>query len=166
MASKNVIPEHILPQNITARLNSDTPDLKIGDLVKIWRGGYTDDLWANRIGMVTKIIKCPLYRDTGRLCAMRWEYEVLWSNAPTDEEYEEAGLANRKNRDYDPGTKIGTHPQSDLRFADHDLNVIFVALMEDYYHINNLKYRSEKVDRSKFKELPIPKHLLKQLISY
>lgn len=161
MASK-----HILPQNITARLNSDTPDFKVGDLVKIHRGGYTDDLWANRIGIITKTIKSPLYRDTGKLSAMRWVYEVHWANGPTDEEYEEAGLANRKNRDYDHVTKMGKHPQCDLRFADHDLNVIFVALMEDDYHINNLKYRSEKVDRSKFKELPIPKHLLKQLISY
>ena len=153
-----------VPKHITARLNSDTPDLKVGDLVSIHRGGYTDDLWADRIGMVTKIIKSPLYRDTGRLCAMRWVYEVLWSNAPTDEEYEEAGLANRKNHDYNPGTKIGRHPQCDLRFADHDLNVIFIALMEDDYHINNLKYRSPKVDRSKFKDLPIHKHLLEQLI--
>ena len=148
----------------TARLNSDTPDFKIGDLVSIRRNGYTDDLWANRTGFVTKIIKPPLYRDTGRLSAMRWEYEVLWANAPTDEEYEKAGLANRKNGDYDPGTKIGTHPQCNLSFADYRLNVIFIALMEDDYQVNNLKYRSEKVDRSKFKNLPIHKHLLKQLI--
>ena len=151
-------------KRVTARLNSDTPDFKIGDLVSIRRNGYTDDLWANRTGFVTKITKSPLYRDSGKLSAMRWVYEVLWANAPTDEEYEKAGLANRKNRDYDPSTKIGTHNQCDLGFADYRLNVVFIALMEDDYQVNNLKYRSEKVDRSKFKNLPIHKHLLKQLI--
>ena len=151
-------------KHVTARLNSDTPDFKIGDLVTHRPNTYTDKVWYDRIGMVTKIIKSPLYRDTGRLSAMRWVYEVLWANGPTFEDYLKEGVEKHIDRSYNIATKMGTHPQCALGFADYKLNVIFIALMEDDYQVNNLKYRSDKVDRSKFKELPIHKHLLKQLI--
>ena len=149
---------------VTARLNSDTPDFKIGDLVTNRPNTYTDEVWYGRTGVVTKIIKSPLYRDSGRLSAMRWVYEVHWANGPVFEDYLKEGVEKHIDRSYNIGTKMGTHNQCNLGFADYRLNVIFIALMEDDYQVNNLKYRSEKVDRSKFKELPIHKHLLKQLI--